>query len=91
MNISPVTFDRRGLNEVARPFGVHLIASCVFLSLIATRPAAQAAALQEARVSHVIQDVRLLATNAAPRPAAVNDSVRQGTAGTEPGRTRGRS
>jgi hypothetical protein len=28
----------------------------------------------------VIKDVRLLATNAAPRPASVNDDVRQGTA-----------
>jgi hypothetical protein len=60
--------------------GTNLIACCVFLSLVAARPAAQAEPLQEAKVSHVIKDVRLLATNAAPRPASVNDNVRQGTA-----------
>ena len=36
--------------------------------------------LKEAKVTQVIQDVRVLPSNAAPRPAAVNDSVRQGTA-----------
>jgi len=39
-----------------------------------------AAELKEARVTEVIQDVRLLPSNASPRPAAVNDNVRQGTA-----------
>ena len=39
-----------------------------------------AAELKEARVTEVIQDVRLLPTNASPRPAAVNDNVRHGTA-----------
>lgn len=41
---------------------------------------AQAVSLEEARVSRVIQDVRLLEANAAARAAAVNDSVKQGTA-----------
>ncbi len=36
--------------------------------------------LEEARVSRVIQDVRLLQANAAPRPAALNDDVKQGSA-----------
>jgi hypothetical protein len=81
MKFGSLTFDGRGLNEIlARPFGVNLIAWCIFLSLVAARPSAQAEPLQEARVSHVIKDVRLLATNAAPRPASVNDNVRQGTA-----------
>jgi hypothetical protein len=39
-----------------------------------------AAELKEAEVTQVIQDVRLLPSNASPRPAAVNDNVRQGTA-----------
>src|SRR5438067_7039253 len=39
-----------------------------------------AADLKEAEVTQVIQDVRLLPSNASPRPAAVNDNVRQGTA-----------
>ncbi len=36
--------------------------------------------LKEAKVTQVIQDVRMLPSGAAPRPAAVNDNVRQGTA-----------
>jgi FecR protein len=36
--------------------------------------------LKEAKVTQVIQDVRVLPLNASPRPAAVNDDVRQGTA-----------
>jgi FecR protein len=36
--------------------------------------------LKEAKVTQVIQDVRVLPSNALPRPAAVNDDVRQGTA-----------
>src|SRR5436309_560354 len=36
--------------------------------------------LKEAKVTQVIQDVRILPSNASPRPAAVNDNVHQGTA-----------
>src|SRR5262252_6689024 len=36
--------------------------------------------LTEAKVTQVIQDVRLLPSNASSRPAAVNDDVHQGTA-----------
>src|SRR5437879_2775258 len=36
--------------------------------------------LKEAKVTQVIQDVKVLPSNASPRPAAVNDNVRQGTA-----------
>src|SRR6266508_646127 len=36
--------------------------------------------LKEAQVTEVIQDVKVLPSNAAPRPATVNDNVRQGTA-----------
>ena len=39
-----------------------------------------AADLKEAQVTQVIQDVRLLPSNASPHPATVNDNVRQGTA-----------
>jgi hypothetical protein len=41
---------------------------------------APAAELQEAQVTQVVQDVKVLPSNAAPRPATVNDTVRQGTA-----------
>jgi hypothetical protein len=36
--------------------------------------------LKEAKVTQVIQDVRVLPSNASARPAAVNDNVHQGTA-----------
>ena len=36
--------------------------------------------LKEAKVTQVIQDVRMLPSNASSRPAVVNDDVRQGTA-----------
>ena len=36
--------------------------------------------LKEAKVTQVIQDVRVLPSNASPHPAAVNDDVRHGTA-----------
>src|SRR6266446_10086417 len=36
--------------------------------------------LKEAQVTQVIQDVKLLPSNASPRPATVNDNIRQGTA-----------
>jgi hypothetical protein len=36
--------------------------------------------LKEAEVTQVIQDVKLLPSNASARPATVNDNVRQGTA-----------
>src|SRR6266699_3928913 len=42
--------------------------------------AVSAAELKEAKVTQVIQDVRVLPSGAAPRPAALNDNVRQGTA-----------
>ena len=41
---------------------------------------ASAAELKKAHVSQVIQDVRLLGSNAASRPAVVNDSIGEGTA-----------
>ena len=39
-----------------------------------------AAEKKEARVTQVVHDVRLLVSNAPPRPASVNDNVGQGTA-----------
>jgi hypothetical protein len=36
--------------------------------------------LKEAKVTQVIQDVRVHPSNGSPRPAAVNDNVHQGTA-----------
>jgi len=36
--------------------------------------------LKEAQVTQIIQDVRLLPSNASPRPAVMRDNVREGTA-----------
>ncbi len=36
--------------------------------------------VRQAKVTQVIQDVRILPSNASPRPAVVNDNVHQGTA-----------
>src|SRR5205807_545815 len=41
---------------------------------------APAAVQKQARVTEVVRDVHLLAGQAAPRPATVNDTVREGTA-----------
>src|SRR6266576_4476792 len=66
---------------LAKAFTRRSIALCwIPFSLLATRPLASAAPLQEARVSQVIQEVRLLEAHAAPRPAVVNDKVTLGKA-----------
>src|SRR5881396_879384 len=41
---------------------------------------ASADELKEAKVTQVVQDVKVLPSNAAPRPASLNDNVRPGTA-----------
>src|SRR5437879_5058864 len=53
-----------------------------FLLLLgfAVIPNAHGATFQGARVSAVIQDVRVLTSNAAPRQAVVNDKIGEGTA-----------
>ena len=53
----------------------------VALLLLGLSPAPlHAARLQQAQVSQVIKDVKLLPAQAAPRPASVKDEVRNGTA-----------
>ena len=47
---------------------------------IAVANSAGAAQLQEARVTQVVNDVKLLLEQAAPRPATISDLVRHGTA-----------
>lgn len=49
-------------------------------SLLVASASVQAAQLKEARVTQIVSDVKLLPEQAAPRPAAVNDPVRDGTA-----------
>jgi hypothetical protein len=55
------------------------VCGVLFILIAATR-LANADPLKEARVSQVIQDVRLLEAHGAPHPAAVNDKVTLGSA-----------
>src|SRR5438093_1890832 len=50
----------------------------IMLWLVGAERLVAADQLQQARVSQVMQDVRVLETHGAPRPAAVNDKVTQG-------------
>ncbi len=63
------------LGKLGRRYSVRAL--LLLMLPIASLPAAQ---LQEARVSQVIHDVKLLPQSAAPRPAKVSDQVRNGTA-----------
>ncbi|HJW38549.1 MAG TPA: hypothetical protein VJ420_08035 [Candidatus Udaeobacter sp.] len=56
------------------------IAALAFSLVSGVRNDVKADELKEAKVTQVIQDVRVLPSNASSRPAAVNDDVRQGTA-----------
>src|SRR5256884_5893646 len=58
-------------------WGGQIVSFCVCLFFIGTGPIGTAAQIQPAHVSQVIQDVRLLEAQGAPRPAAVNDTVTQ--------------
>ena len=52
----------------------------MLVCLLLTAACLNAAQLKEARVTHVVNDVKLLSPQAAPRPAAVSNSVRDGDA-----------
>jgi FecR-like protein len=56
------------------------VATLAFALASGIRTEVTAEELKEAKVTQVIQDVQVLPSNASPRPAAVNDNVRQGTA-----------
>ena len=56
------------------------IASLTFALTIGLPIQVRADELKEAKVTQVIQDVRVLPSGAASRPAALNDNVHQGTA-----------
>jgi hypothetical protein len=57
-----------------------IAAASIFTWMIAMANPARGAQLQEARVTQVVNDVKLLLEQAAPRPAAISDLVRHGTA-----------
>ena len=52
----------------------------VFAVAIGPTPFTMAAGKNEVRVSQAIHNVQLVAPNAAPRPASINNNIRQGTA-----------
>jgi len=66
---------------LTKTFSSKPITVCgILFTLIAPTRLANADPLKEARVSQVIQDVRLLEAHAAPHPAAVDDKVTLGSA-----------
>src|SRR5947208_15359806 len=66
---------------LTKTFNSKPITVCgILLILVAATRLANADPLKEARVSQVIQDVRLLEAHGAPHAAAVNDKVIQGSA-----------
>ena len=56
------------------------LAVVITLLCLGARGITNAAQLKQARVTHVVKEVSLLPGQAAPRPAAINDEVREGTA-----------
>ena len=62
------------------PHTKFIAAASAFIWTIAMANSAGAAQLQEARVTQVVNDVKLLLEQSAPRPAAVSDLVRRGNA-----------
>jgi FecR protein len=68
------------MNTVPHDSRAAKLISIVVSSLLVCAGALSAAELKEARVTQVVKDVKLLPEAAAPRPASVNDDVRNGTA-----------
>src|SRR6478672_3467248 len=60
----------------------HLIIASAFGSLVLTAVSAigQGNVLKEARVTQIVKDVKVVASQAAPRPATVTDTIRGDTA-----------
>jgi hypothetical protein len=71
--------EYRGMMYIQSRF-ILTITSLAFVLASGLSNEVSADELKEAKVTQVIQDVRVLPSNASPRPAAVNDDVRQGTA-----------
>src|SRR5437763_1828033 len=67
---SRFVWTQRGTSRI-----VFCLAACFAFTSYATGQQ-----LQQARVTQVVNDVKLLPNQAAPRPAALNDEVKQGTA-----------
>jgi hypothetical protein len=61
-------------------FRAGVLGCGLLVCFLVTAVCLDAAQLKEARVTHVVKDVKLLSSLAAPHPAALNDSVRDGDA-----------
>src|SRR5215831_18726942 len=62
------------------PYTKFIAGASAFIWTIAIVTSARGAQLQEARVTQVVNDVKLLREQGAPRPAVVSDFVRRGNA-----------
>jgi hypothetical protein len=62
------------------PYTKFIATATAFIWTIAIGNSAGAAQLEEARVTQVVNDVKLLLEQGAPRPAAVTDLIRRGNA-----------
>src|SRR5215470_6843261 len=62
------------------PYTKFIAVASAFIWTIAIATSARGAQLQEARVTQVVNDVKLLREQGAPRPAVVSDLVRHGNA-----------
>lgn len=70
---------RTAFREIARPkFAASVVV--VLLSLFLLAQSSKAAQLREAQVTQIVKDVQVLPTQAAPKAASINDSIRQVTA-----------
>jgi FecR protein len=74
-----MNLDYKGTMNIQSRF-IVTITSLAFALASGLSNQANADDLKEAKVTQVIQDVRVLPSNASPRPAVVNDDVRHGTA-----------
>src|SRR5438445_12381658 len=68
------------MNNCSAPRAAEILGCGLFASLLLTATSLNAALSKEARVTRVVNDVKLFAPQAAPHPAAVSDSVHDGDA-----------
>jgi FecR protein len=74
-----MNLDYKGTMNIKSRF-IFAITSLAFALASGLSNQVNADDLKEAKVTQVIQDVRVIPSNASARPAAVNDDVRHGTA-----------
>ena len=67
-------------SSAGSPYTKFIAAASAFVWTIAIATSGRGAQLQEARVTQVVNDVKLLREQGAPRPAVVSDFVRRGNA-----------